>query len=697
MKQHNKSLLNQINYYDVLFANDVDPILFIVGTEFIDCNEAALKILKMSSKEDLYNIHPSQISPKYQPDGKLSSQKADELIEYVYENGFSRFEWVHKNIHNEDFWVEVTLKKLDINKEAILYVSWRDISKRKRKEQKIRNQNIELRNKNNYIHKINSILKNADRSNSNLLDTVLLLEEYKKAIDESSIVSKTDRKGIITYVNDNFCKISGYTKEELLGQNHNIIRNPEIPKSFFQKLWETINDKRIFKGVISNRKKDGSIYYVDSTIVPILNNEGEISEFIGIRNDITSLYEKDLIISNQITDDLTQLPNRQKLINDLEDCIEPKLALVNINHFKDINDAYGIKAGDLILKDFAQRLKELNSYNIKVYRIGGDVFGILAFGNYDLEQLKTLCSTFIIDLNQNCLTYDNNDLSLSLSIGITIGNEWLLPQAEMALMQAKDNNESIIVFDSLEESALLLDQNVQLTKDIKASIQNNDILLFGQKIRNNTTGEIKYEVLMRMRTQEGKILSPYFFLEHAKKAKLYDTMTRIIIKKACDYFSNTNTPFSLNLTLQDITNTKTTQFLIDTLLETKTNHQVILEIVESEGIEKFEVVSEFIQKVKQIGCKIAIDDFGTGYSNFEYIIKLNVDFLKIDGSLIKTIHTDKNMYITVSAIVSFAKSLGIEVVAEFVHNKEVLEVIQELGIEHAQGFYLHEPEELIPS
>lgn len=691
----NKNVLNGINYYELMFENEIDPTLFILGNQFVDCNQAALDILKMSNKQELSNIHPSQISPNYQPDGQLSNIKADKIIQQCYQSGFARFEWVHKNLLNETFYVEVTLKKVSLKEEDILCVSWRDISKRKEKEKEIQNQYIDLKNKNNYIQKINTILKNADKTNDNLLDTVLLLEEYKKALDESSIVSKTNLAGIITYVNDNFCKISGYSKQELLGKNHNIIRDPLTSKSFFKELWKTISNKKIFKGVISNKRKDGSIYFVDSTIVPILNNEGQIIEYIGIRNDITSLYEKDDIITKQFTDDLTGLPNRQRLLEDLENYPFPKLALININQFKDINDAYGIKAGDLILKEFANRLKESKTMNLKIYRLGGDVFGILAYGNYQLKNLSTQCEAFIQSFKTTPLIYDNHTLDIPLSVGIASGREWLLPQAEMALMQAKDTNEELIVLDSIESAKKALDEKIKLTQEIKQAIQNDNILLYGQQIINNHTQEIKYEVLMRMKNSKGKILSPYFFLEHAKKAKLYENMTRIIIDKACDYFENKNISFSINLTLKDITNKKTTDFLIDKVLKTKTNQHILLEIVESEGIENFEEVSNFIKKVKSIGCKVAIDDFGTGYSNFEYIIKLDVDILKIDGSLIKHINSDKHMYITVSTIVNFAKSLGLETVAEFVHSQEVLDVVQELEIDYAQGFHLHEPEHLL--
>ena len=687
-----KNMIENIDYYNDILENDIDPVLFIVEQNFMYCNKAALKILQMKSKSELYNIHPSQISPTYQPDGQLSSEKADVIFEQCYKNGFARFEWLYKDLKEKEFWVEVTLKRLTLKQKEILLVTWRDISQVKEKELNIQNKNTELKNDYSQIEKLNYILK--DSGDFEIKDTLLLLEEYKKAIDESSIVSKTDTKGIITYVNSKFCEISGYSKDELLGANHNIIRDPANTKEFFKIMWDTLKSKNIFKGIVSNRRKDGSIYYVDSTIIPILDYEGNITEYIGIRNDITSLYEKDKIITKQLTDDLTGLPNRQKLIEDSNAFLFPKLAIVNINHFRDINDTYGIVVGDHILKEFSKKLLKLNNFNINVYRISGDIFGILASGNFTIESLKELSLEFLDNIKASPIIYDDHTLNLSFSIGISSGREWLLVEAEMALMQAKENNKELVI-NLEQDSKRLLAQKIELTKNIKTALINDKILLYGQKIINNKTGEIKYETLMRLKTEDGKILSPYFFLEHAKKARLYHEMTRMMIKQACDYFKDKENMFSINLSMQDITNDETIQFLLDTILQTKTNNQIILEIVESEQINQFEKVSSFIKKMKEIGAKIAIDDFGTGYSNFEYIINLNVDILKIDGSLIRNIHKDKNIFITVSTIVNFAKQLGLEVVAEFVDSKEVLQTIKSLDIEYSQGYFLHEPEHLI--
>ena len=172
-------------------------------------------------------------------------------------------------------------------------------------------------------------------------------------------------------------------------------------------------------------------------------------------------------------------------------------------------------------------------------------------------------------------------------------------------------------------------------------------------------------------------------------------MTSKIVEKSCEYFKDKDIMFSINLMIEDIKNEKTINHLFNKLKETNTAHKIILEIVESEGIEKFDEVIDFIRKAKALGCKVAIDDFGTGYSNFEYIINLNVDFLKIDGSLIKNIHINENIKLTVSTIVNFAKVLGIQTVAEFVHCQEVQDIVESLGIDFSQGYLFHEPEHFI--
>ena len=523
---------------------------------------------------------------------------------------------------------------------------------------------------------------------------------YKKAIDESSIVSKTDKKGFITFVNSKFCETSGYEKNELIGKDHRIIRHPSMSKEFFAQMWETILDKKIFKGVIANKRKDGSIYYVDTTIIPILDENKDIVEFISIRHNITKIYEQKKLIEEQFIDELTLLPNRQKLLRDLKDNKITKIAIININSFRDINNFYGFETGDLVLKKFSQILLDKIYENIELYRVANDIFAICTKNKENLEDIRKICTNIIEHISLNPILINNNSFYLSISIGVARNCEDsslqnnLLSKAEYALRIAKKQNISILFLDENIELYNKLKENKKLIEELKNALISNNLLIYGQKIINNFSKKEKYEILMRIKLEDGSILTPYSFLKEAKKAKLYLGMTRMLVKKACEYFKGKDIEFNLNLTLEDIKDQYTMDFIVHTIEKTNTAKQITFEIVESEGIESFTEVSNFIKKAKKLGCKIAIDDFGTGYSNFEYIIKLDVDYIKIDGSLIKNINSDNNLYLTVQTIVGFAKALKIKTVAEFVHNEDVLNCVQILDIDYSQGFFIDEPKEL---
>ncbi|XQC05306.1 EAL domain-containing protein [Arcobacter cryaerophilus gv. pseudocryaerophilus] len=528
------------------------------------------------------------------------------------------------------------------------------------------------------------------------------LLEYKKAIDESSIVSKTDKNGLITFVNKKFCEISGYEEDELIGKSHNIVRHPSMTKEFFNNLWKTITNKEIFKGVIVNKKKNGLVYYVDTTIIPILDENKNIEEFIAIRHDITKVYEQKKLIEEQFIDELTLLPNRQKLLKDLKDSKIQKIAMININSFRDINNFYGFEAGDLVLKKFSQILLDKISTNINLdlYRVANDVFAICTKNKDNLKEIRDICTNIIEYFSLHPILINNNSFYLSISIGIArnckdsaVQNN-LLSKAEYALRIAKKRDISILFLDENIELYNKLKENKKLIEELKNALISNNLLIYGQKLINNISKKEKYEILMRVKLEDGSILTPYSFLKEAKKAKLYLGMTRMLVKKACEYFKDKDIDFNLNLTLEDIKDQYTMDFIVNAMEKTNTAKQITFEIVESEGIESFTEVSNFIKKAKKLGCKIAIDDFGTGYSNFEYIIKLDVDYIKIDGSLIKNINTDNNLYLTVQTIVGFAKALKIKTVAEFVHNEEVLNCVKNLDIDYSQGFFIDEPKEL---
>ncbi len=404
--------------------------------------------------------------------------------------------------------------------------------------------------------------------------------------------------------------------------------------------------------------------------------------------------KKSLEISKQyFTDSLTSLPNRMRLIEDMKHLKEKTLFIIDIDSFKEINNFYGIERGDELLIKFAKRLSEFALTNsFLCYKIPSDQFTILIDKTIHkqriIEVTNNLKEIFYLPflLNKNC------EINLNITIGIANDGENIYSQADMALKSAKQQRIDFLIYDKELNIQKKYENNLIWTKKLKDALLESKIICYYQPVINNATGEIeKYETLVRLIDDENKVISPYFFLDIAKKTRLYFDITKLVIYKSFFKFKDSKFGFSINLSFLDIINKDIVNFIFSMLEDFPNKEQITFEILESEGIDNYEEVIDFIEKVKFLGCKIAIDDFGTGYSNFVYLMKLKVDFIKIDGSMIKNIDTDENSQIIVSTIVDFAKKLKIKTVGEFVHSKSVYDKLKELGVNYSQGFYLGEP------
>ncbi|WP_415884195.1 EAL domain-containing protein [Neptuniibacter sp. QD34_54] len=520
-----------------------------------------------------------------------------------------------------------------------------------------------------------------------------LLEEYKGVVDCSAIVSKTDPNGVITYVNDHFCKVSGYSPEELIGSTHAIVRHPQTRPDIFKDLWSTILSGNTWKGTLRNRAKNGQDYYVNSAISPIMDSDGNIIEFISVRFDVTSLIEKEKRIRRQITDQLTGLPNRQSLLEDLTSVESGSLAILNINDFKLVNEYYGFAVGDQLLRDMAILLSEVAElHDLNLYRLSGDEFALFCKGHLRDIGFDTLCDSIVSRVAEKVITIIGIEFALAVTIGASNGcTKDLLLHADIALHSAKEQHLSVQIYDIYSPLKRQIDNNITWLKRIREAIHEDRIEVFAQPILDVDSSEInRYECLMRLREGENYI-SPYLFLQAAKHGRLYGDLTRIVFSKACEFFAERSDSFSINITASDILNPNTSNYIIRTIKRYGVGDRLVFELVESEGIEDSELIIQFFDQVKAMGCSLAIDDFGTGYSNFEYLLKLDIDYIKIDGSLIRYIDKDDNARIVAETVVDFARRLNVKTVAEFVHNYEVEQCAREIGVDFLQGFLLGEP------
>jgi diguanylate cyclase (GGDEF)-like protein/PAS domain S-box-containing protein len=525
-----------------------------------------------------------------------------------------------------------------------------------------------------------------------LKKTLSFLGSYELAMNESSIVSKADLKGNITYVNDNFCKVSGYSRREAIGEPHNIVRHPDTPKSVFKDMWETIKAKRIWKGKLKNRGKLEN-YWVDITILPILDENRDIAEYIAVRHDITKMVKQQKKLDSIAnTDILTGLGNRYKLTNDIKNSKRPALAILNIDNFALVNDFYGHETGDRIIVDYGAALcRIIEDENCSLYHLQGDEYVIFTQDSdkdsfiQKIYQIKNKISKITVSAGEEKLNFN-------FSIAVSFENkEKIFTTADMALKIAKRQNKDLVIYTEEISLNKEYENNIKWAGKIRDAIKNDNIVPVFQPIVNNQNGKWeKYESLVRIKDGEN-LVGPYFFLDISKKTKHYTQITKIMIEKSFLKFKDRSEEFSINLTIEDIINSDIQTYIFIMLERYKIGSRAVFEIVESESIENFEEVEDFIVQVKSYGCKVAIDDFGTGYSNFEYLMKLKADYIKIDGSMIKDIDTSLNAQIVVSTIVSFAKKMGIKTIAEFVENESILNKVKELGVDYSQGYYFSQP------
>lgn len=402
-----------------------------------------------------------------------------------------------------------------------------------------------------------------------------------------------------------------------------------------------------------------------------------------------TVQEKTHELENQYyLDRLTGLPNRYRLQERLSQCESIALAVVNVDDFKEVNDFFGISIGDEMLIQIGVWLKELSG---ECYRLGGDEFALI-FNELSQKELEHRLNMLIKFLDEKTFMVKEESLNIRVTIGVAIGNDKVLTQADIALHHAKENKKQIAFYNEDEGVEEHYRTNLTMASNVRRALFERRIICYYQPIVNIETGNIvKYETLVRMIDESGNIVPPMQFLPIAKQTKLYPQITLEVVYQACTLFASRDEEFSINLSDSDIRNPHTVSEIIKTIIETGTASRIVFEILESEGIENYDEVTRFITQVKALGAKIAIDDFGTGYSNFENILKLGVDYIKVDGSLIREIAANPRHRIIVETIIDFAKKIDAKTIAEFVSDEVIYNTIEEMGVDYSQGYFTGKP------
>ncbi|PLX96947.1 MAG: hypothetical protein C0620_01660 [Desulfuromonas sp.] len=524
-----------------------------------------------------------------------------------------------------------------------------------------------------------------------------LLQQYKNIVDLSASIVMINRQGLITYVNDRFCDLSNYKRQALLGQPYNKVWHPDMPEGFFRDFWKTVTKQKVWQGIMKNRQPDGSTFYVDSTIAPVLNVDGTTNEYISINVDISDLIlSKKQLEQDIVTDRLTELPNRIKLQQDLKDFDDFTILMIDLDHFKEVNLLFGIHFGDRVLQFFADTLRRMaQPFNISCYRIASDEYGLLAKSDRR-ESFRELVEEIKSEIETNPLQYEKVSFEIDFTCALLYCDQEKynpVEQLQSTIEEAKTKRHFLLEHNADALLQKQYEENFEWTKKIKSGLHDDRVVVYFQPIYDIKENFIsKYECLVRLIEPDGTVVPPALFLNAAKRSRHYRELTQTVITQACRAFSHRTESFSINLSIEDLTDEETLDFLIVSTERYQLQNRLIVEVLESEGIDNFSMIQTVFKRLTDAGLRLAIDDFGSGYSNFSYLVDLPISFLKIDGSLIRTIAEDSNARIIVQSIVMFAHKLGIKCVAEFVSSEEILQIVTELNIDFAQGFYIARPQ-----
>ena len=428
-----------------------------------------------------------------------------------------------------------------------------------------------------------------------------------------------------------------------------------------------------------------------------------VFKYLNIKFDYLKVKEESTTKIAQLQeklyiDPMTGLFNKAALIKDVSEYKYPKVILMDIDDFGKMNDYYGKYVCDQILKQMANLIKEFaKNENMKAYCIEADRFALVEDNNDFIDRYEELAENLLDIFKGRMLSIkDENgvevdDIEIHNTIGFALDSDQTLRKATIALKSAKTlDKDYVCYFKGLSQKDEYANQ-IERSKLIQNATINDNIVPYFQPIFDEKKIPIKYECLIRILDRDD-VISPSVFLDISKRIKRYADLEKQLIKKCFEHLTeDPNLVLSINLSSRDMIDGDVSALVLNLLNKHNVAGRIVFEIVEDEELKSAERVSVFIERAKSMGAMIAIDDFGSGYSNFSYIIKIKPDYVKIDGSIIKDIDINKDSYAIASAIVAFAKDLGIKTIAEYVHSKEIFNVCKEIGIDEFQGFYLGLP------
>lgn len=516
-----------------------------------------------------------------------------------------------------------------------------------------------------------------------------------------------DREYRIMRVNKAFTDITGFRAEDVLGRTPDMF-NTDHPSEFYTDMWREIAHRGYWQGELRSQRSDGTLYTEILTLTEVRNAEGDISNYIAMFSDISERKAAEMKVRRMAYYDLlTGLPNRTLFEDRLAHEImranrEHELVgviFIDLDNFKYVNDSYGHRAGDDLLREVAMRLQEGIRESDTVARLGGDEFTVLVAKTRSLRDVDVVALRIVEALQSPC-EVNGSEYLVTASLGISVfprdakDGETLLKNADAAMYRAKEHGKNHIEYFT-QELNLAVSERIRVESSLRAAVQRGEFVLHYQPQLEFDTRRMRgVEALIRWDHPQLGILPPDRFIRVAEECGLVDQIGSWVIHEACRqarYWQDRGIDVpcvAVNISVRHFTRGDIVQLILDALRQYGLQaHQLEIEITESVMMTSPERSTEILERLRRAGVKIVIDDFGTGFSSLSYLKRLPVDSLKIDKSFVRDLITDPDDRAIVASIIDLAGQFQLSLVAEGVESEAQMNMLKKLGCTSGQGYH----------
>jgi len=537
----------------------------------------------------------------------------------------------------------------------------------------------------------------------------LLSRTLESAAD---MVMITDENGVIVYVNEAFTRGTGYSREEAMGATPSILRSGRQPEAFYEHLWRALKAGNVWSGELVQRRKDGSEYYEDQTITPVTDSSTGTTHFIAIKRDVSERKRVEEELQRlATTDTLTGLLNRHQFTVMLDQSVRMAqrqgthgaLIYIDLDDLKYVNDTYGHAAGDDALRAAAASFRDGVRASDIVARVGGDEFSVVLH-DVTAEAALAKAEELVRGVSELGVSFSGERIQLSCSAGLApfpvegLTVDEILSYADMALYRAKEEGRSTAYLYDAAEGQVEIATALQRTRSlIMDALDEDRFELFRQPVIDLRTRQTAmYEVLVRLRDREGNLQLPGEFIPRVEELGLVHLLDRRIVERTFERWqdhSRAGEDLRLSINVSALSaGPDMAHFIIEEARARGVDPELItLEVTETAAIRAGPRAERFVSMLCDDGFRLALDDFGTGTASFREIRNLSFSYLKLDGSLVRSLRTDGFDRDLVRGLVELAHILGLEVIAEFVQDEETVQFLAGVGAEYGQGYYLGRP------